>query len=131
MSYFEVINSFHKYSLIYLYNKEKNRAWSSRSINKRFKFYVNQLPQHLRKGKKFTVYSLRSTFACSMAQANVNVSLIQHFMRHKSGSSTLTYTSKAFPHIKFANLLDHTSKKPLKESFSTSFFSNLSSIKQL
>jgi len=121
----------HGSSRFVFYNKRKNRAWTNRSINKRFKFYVDQLPARLREGKKFTVYSLRSTFACSMAQANVDVSLIQQFMRQKSPSSTMTYIQKAFPHIKFANLLSRTSTHPLKESFSSSFLANLNKIKQI
>ena len=113
------------------YDRRKNRAWTTRSINKRFKFYIDQLPEHLRTGKKYTVYSLRSTFACSMAQANVDVSLIQQFMRQKSATSTRTYIQKAFPHLQFANLLQHTSQNPFTESFGSSFLSNLSNITQI
>ena len=121
----------HGTSAFVFYNRRKNRAWSTRSLNKRFQLYVQQLPSHLRKNKKFTVYSLRSTFACSMAQANVDVSLIQQFMRQKSITSTQTYIQKAFPHINFANLLAHTAKTSSTESFESTFLSNLTSVKHL
>ena len=121
----------HGSSEFVFYNRRKNRAWTNHSLNKRFKFYVAQLPSRLRQRKKFTVYSMRASFACSMAQANVDVSLIQQFMRHKSPSSTMTYIQKAFPHLQFANLLSNTSTTPTKESFSSSFLSNLTSVQQI
>ena len=114
----------HGTSQFVFYNRIKNRGWTSRAINKRFQFYIKQLPLNLRKNKKFTVYSMRSTFACSLSQANVDINLIQAFMRQKCTTSTSTYVQKAFPHISFANLLAST-KNTDSENFSNTYKSNL------
>ena len=116
----------HGKSKFVFYNRLKKRGWTNRSINQRFQYYVKQLPPELTKNKKFTVYSLRATFACSLAQANVDINIIQTLMRHKCSSSTMTYTQKAFPHISFANLLDIAHNSSAK-TFDNVFHSNLKS----
>ena len=117
----------HGSSRFVFYDRLRKRGWSNRSLNKRFQYYIKQLPAELTLHKKFTVYSLRATFACSLAQANVDISLIQTLMRQKSSSSTSTYIQKAFPHITFANLLSIAQKTPSK-TFENVFHKNLKTI---
>ena len=114
----------HGSSRFVFYDRLKKRGWTNRSLNKRFQYYIKQMPPELTKNKKFTVYSLRATFACSLSQANVDIGLIQMLMRHKCSSSTSTYVQKAFPHLQFANLLDIVSTSSAK-TFDNVFHKNL------
>ena len=107
------------------YDRKRNRGWTSKTLNKRFQKYVQKLPKRLRKNKKFSVYSLRSTFACTAFQANVDFDLIRQMMRHKAHTSTQTYCNKAFPHLNFADILSKTASEPITPSFENSFLSNL------
>lgn len=99
----------------FVFPQDSGYQHTNTTINALFKKYIDLMPPEMTKGKKFTVYSLRSTAACLMLAGKRDFGAIQALMRHKCIESTAIYLKKGFEMVRMTSMLDELKLEKLNE----------------